>query len=128
MRKLPPFAPAKIQKEIVAALKDRRRWFMDATDGSSRSYLDLWGISEKFLVEELVADLKRCRLYVKPAQPGTPGGGQRYQYVLPFPEEEGLPALHVHVTLSSKGEPPRVKIYVHPHNIPGPPLPCVPLS
>ena len=127
MRKHPPFAPEPIQKKIVAALKDRDRWFIAASDTTTRSYLDLWTLSGELLVEELVADLERFRLSLKPAQPGSPGGTQKYQYVLPFPEEEGLPALHIHVTLSPKGEPPVVKLSVHPHNIPGKPLPCVPL-
>jgi hypothetical protein len=128
MRKPPPFAPDSIQKKIVAALKDRDRWFIAAADTTTRSYLDLWTLSEELLVEELVTDLERYRLYQKPAQPGSPGGPQKYQYVLPFPEEEGLPALHIHVTLSPRGEPPTVKLSVHPHNIPGKPLPCVPLN
>lgn len=128
MRKSPPFAPEPIQQKIVAALKDRDRWFIATTDSLTRSYLDLWSLSEECLVEELVADLERYRLYQKPAQPGSPGGPQKYQYVLPFPEEEGLPALHIHVTLSPRGEPPSVKLSAHPHNIPGKPLPCVPLN
>jgi hypothetical protein len=126
MHKPPSFAPDSIQKKVVAAQKDRDRWFI-ATEPSSRSYLDRWSISEELFVEELIADLECFRLYLKPAQPGSPGGMQKYQYVLPFPEEEGLPALHIHVTLSPKGEPTTVKLSVHPHNIPGKPLPCVPL-
>lgn len=63
MRKPPPFAPEPIQKKIVAALKDRDCWFIAAADTTTRSYLDLWTLSEELLVEELVTDLERYRLY-----------------------------------------------------------------
>lgn len=55
---------------------------------------------------------KDDRLFLKPRI--HPGQAQRYQCVLAYPECGPCPALDVHVTLSPRGEPPRVKVAVHP--------------
>lgn len=95
---------------------------MDANDNLSRNYLEKWGITADGLFADLAADLKKFQLYIKPNT--TP---QRYQYVLPYPEEEDRPALLIHITLSPRGEPPRVKVSVHPHNTGHAPLRRVPI-
>jgi hypothetical protein len=123
MKPLPRFATSSVREKITAALRDRRRRFLDANDNTSRNYLEKWGITADGLFAELAADLKKFQLYLKPNT--TP---QRYQYVLPYPEEDGLPALLIHITLSAKGDPPRVKVSVHPHNTGHAPLPRVPIS
>jgi hypothetical protein len=119
----PRFAASTVREKITAALRDRRRRFIGHDDHTSRNYLDKWGISADGLFADLAADLKKFQLYLKPNT--TP---QRYQYVLPYPEEDGLPALLIHITLSAKGEPPRVKVAVHPHNTGHAPLPRVPIA
>lgn len=121
---LPPrFASQTAREKITAALRDRNCRFMDANDSTSRNYLEKWGITADTLFADLANDLKKHQLYLKPNT--TP---QRYQYVLPYPEEDGLPALLIHITLSAKGDPPRVKVAVHPHNTGYAPLPRVPIS
>lgn len=118
----PRFASRVVREQITAALGDRNRRFLDANT-QSRNYLDRWGITSDGLFEDIATDLKEYQLYLKPnTKP------QRYQYVLPYPEEDGLPALLVHITLSLKGEPPRVKVAVHPHNTGHAPLPRVAIS
>lgn len=127
MHKPPPFAPDDIQKEIVAALKDKKRWFLDNNDSTSRGYMDRWGITAKGLSEDLSLDLETYHLYLKPPQAGSPPSPQRYQYVLPYPEDGDYPELLVHITLSPRGQPPRVMLSVHPHNTGHAPLRRVPL-
>lgn len=118
----PRFAARAVREKIAAALRDRNRRFLDANDRTSRNYLDKWGITADGLFAELAADLKKYQLYLKPNT--TP---PRYQYVLPQPGADGLCALLIHITLSPKGEPPRVKVAVHPHNTGHAPLPRVPI-
>ena len=119
----PRIAASTVREKITAALRDRKRRFMDANDSMSRNYLEKWGITADGLFADLAADLTKFQLYLKPNT--TP---QRYQYVLPSPGEDGLPAALIHITLSAKGEPPRVKVAVHPHNTGHAPLPRVPIS
>lgn len=106
-------APAVVRERIADALRDPTRCSLDA-NSSSRSYLDKWDLRAEGLFADL-ADAMGCdNLYLKPKtndhQP------QRYQCVLAYPAESGLPAVDVHVTLSPKGEPVRVKVAVHPSN------------
>lgn len=119
----PRFAASTVREKIAAALRDRKRRFLDANDSTSRNYLERCGITADGLFADLAADLKKFQLYLKPNT-----APQRYQYVLPYPEEDGLPALLIHITLSAKGEPPRVKVAVHPHNTGHAPLPRVPIA
>lgn len=119
----PRFAASAVREKIAAALRDRKRRFLDANDSTSRNYLDKWGITADGLFADLAADLKKFQLYLKPNT--TP---QRYQYVLPYPEEDGMPELLIHITLSTKGEPPTVKVTIHPHNTGHAPLRRVPLT
>jgi hypothetical protein len=108
----PQEAPAAIRKQIVEAFRDPARWFLD-WKSSSRNFLDLWDLSADGFVADLADGLEReGLLFLKPiTKPGQP---QRYQCVLAYPEDEPYPALDIHVTLSPRGEPPKVKIAVHP--------------
>jgi hypothetical protein len=50
---------------------------------------------------------------------------QKYQFVMRYDEDELL----IHITLTPAGsDPPRIKISVHRHNIPGSPLPLIPIN
>jgi hypothetical protein len=119
----PRFASSTVREKIVAALKDRRSRFIGQDDHTSRNYLDKWRITADGLFAELATDLSQHQLYLKPNT--TP---QRYQYVLPHPGGETTGALLIHITLTPKGDPPRVKVSVHPHNTGHAPLKRVPLA
>lgn len=108
---MPQEAPEKIRKQIIDALRAPSGWVLDQKS-SSRNYLDLWGLPAKGFVADLADGLERegC-LFFKPIT--EPSQLQRYQCVLAYPEDDPYPALEIHVTLSPKGEPPRVKIAVH---------------
>lgn len=107
----PKKASADIRKKIQEALRDEARRFLDI-NSSSYQYLTLWDLSEEGFYTELADGLTQDRLFLKPKS--KPNAPQRYQCVLDFPEFEELPAILVHVTLSPQGDPPRVKVAVHP--------------
>lgn len=104
-------APAAVRERIADALRDPARCFLDE-HSHSRRFLDKWDLRADWLFADLADALECDDLYLKPKndehQP------QRYQCVLAYPAESGLPAVDVHVTLSPKGEPVRVKVAVHP--------------
>ncbi len=126
MDSIPPLDPAAVRLSIIDALKDPQRRFLSRDDHTSRNYLDLWGIKAHTFFEDLANDLMLYELYLKPAS--STGIPQKYQYILTYPEEHGYPEVIVHVTLSPRGEPVRVKIAVHPHNTGYTPLPRIPIN
>jgi hypothetical protein len=112
MSEMPKEAPESVRFQVIGALRDSTRWFLDQ-NSSSRNYLDQWNLRATTFVADLADGLERGgRLFLKPMQ--QPGQAQRYQCVLAYPEEESYPPIDIHVTLSPRGEPPRVKIAVHP--------------
>lgn len=112
MSNQPQEAPVDIRKQIVDALRDPSRWFLDRKS-SSRNFLDHWDLPAEGFAADLADGLERQGLlFLKPIN--QPGQSQRYQCVLSYPEDELHVALDIHVTLSPRGEPPRVKIAVHP--------------
>ena len=121
---IPPLASTFIRLAIVDALKDRNRRFLARDDHTSRNYLDLWGIKVDAFFDDLSSDLEHYELYLKPST--SPGTLQKYQYIISYPEEHEYPEIIVHVTLSSRGAPLRVKVAVHPHNTGYSPLPRIP--
>jgi hypothetical protein len=107
MSSLPRKAPADVRKQIADALRDPKRRFLDR-NSSSRNYLDLWDLPAAGLFADLAEGLEEDLLFLKPkTKPSQP---QRYQCVLAYAECELL----IHVTLSPKGDPLRVKVAVHP--------------
>ncbi|MEX2579681.1 MAG: hypothetical protein WD342_11540 [Verrucomicrobiales bacterium] len=108
----PRKAPPTIRELLVDALKSPSRRVLDG-NSQSRSFLDLWDLRAETLFADLADGLENHDLlYIKPKN--SEHDPQRYQCVLAYPEEDGLPALDIHVTLSPRGEPPRVKVAVHP--------------
>ncbi len=104
-------APVSIRRQIVEALRDPGRRFLDPKS-SSRNYLDYWDLKAAGFYADLADGLEASEnLFLKPKN--HPNDPQRYQCVLAYPENDPYPALDIHVTLSSKGQPPRVMIAVH---------------
>ncbi|MDQ8202163.1 hypothetical protein [Pelagicoccus sp. SDUM812003] len=102
-----------IRLQIIDALKDPRRRFLDL-NSSSRRFLDLWGITADGFFADLASGLSVDRLFLKPKT--FPNQAQRYQCVLCYPEEADSPKLDVHVTLSPRGAPLTVKVAIHESN------------
>jgi hypothetical protein len=111
MASIPPKAPKAIRESIVEALQDPSRCFLDLNT-PSRRYLTLWGLREAGLYQDLAEGLCDDLLFIKPKT--FPDQSQRYQCVLLYPEDSEFKSVDVHVTLAPKGDPPRIKIAVHP--------------
>lgn len=113
MSQPPRKASKTVREAVIDALKDRQRRFIDER-GSSRSWLDRWGIKADGLYADLIDGLECSdHLYLKPLD--DPRAIQSYQCILTYPENgDDYPAIVVHVTLAPKGEPPRVRVAVHP--------------
>ena len=110
MSSLPRKAPATIRRQIVEALRDPGRRFLDQ-NSSSRNRLERWDLKAVGFFADLADGLASDLLFQKPKN--HPNDPQRYQCVLAYPEDDSYPALDIHVTLSPKGQPPRVMIAVH---------------
>lgn len=124
MSPLPAKASDAIRESIIEALGCPRRRFLDR-NGSSGNWLVKWGLTEQTIYTELIAALKVSdRLFFKKREPGKP---QAYQCILDWPEDgDDFPAIDIHVTLAPKGEPPRVRVALHPSDTAQtlPKLPC----
>jgi hypothetical protein len=108
----PRKAPTEIRLIILDALQDPARRFLDHNT-PSRRYLDLWQITEKGFFAALSEDLRTFEIFLKPKDKSS--DLQKYQTRLiyeadppDYPDE-----LAIHVTLSQKGDPPRVKVALH---------------
>lgn len=117
MSALPKKASTAIRQQIVDALRDPLRRFFDQ-NSSSRNLLEAWDLKADGFFADLADGLSADRLFLKPKtflnQP------QRYQCVLCYSEDLDYPKLDIHVTLSPKGEPTRVKIAIHESYTPKP--------
>ena len=111
MASIPPKANEAIRESIVEALQDPERRFLDLNT-PSRRYLVHWGLRESGLYQDLAEGLRDDLLFLKPKT--FPNQFQRYQCVLLYPEDGDFKAVDVHVTLAPRGDPPAVKIGVHP--------------
>jgi len=102
---------------IVECLRDPRRRFIHRDNFRFLHSIDL---RDDELIRNLVEDLENYELFYKPnTHP------QKYQFVMGYDEGELL----IHITLSpDASDPPRVKIAVHRHSIPSPPLPLIPIK
>jgi hypothetical protein len=110
MSQLPRKAPASIREAIADALRDPKRRFLDG-NSSSRNHLSRWDLPADGFFADLADGLENDQLYLKPKTKASQP--QKYQCVLSYPEELEYPELDIHVTLSPKGDPPRVKVAVH---------------
>lgn len=122
MRKSAPprTAPAEIREAIIDCLRSPNRRFLG--ENPTRAWLDIWGIADVGLYEELAVALESYELFFKPHT-----NPSKYQFVLRSADLDDKDLL-IHITLSPRGKPPRVKINVHPHDIPHPPLPLLPIK
>lgn len=98
---------------IREALSDPARRFLDAK-GSSRNWLNHWNLTAEGLFHDLIDGLAHSEnLFLKPKEQTSQY--QAYQCVLDYPADGAeLPAVDVHVTLAPKGDPPTVRVAVHP--------------
>jgi len=123
MSSLPAKAPKVVRQAIVGALGDSSRRFLDRA-GSSGNWLIKWGLTEQRIYQELIAGLTHSDLlFAEEQQPGKP---LVYQCLLDWPEVgDAFPAIVIHVTLAPRGEPPRVRVALHPSHTARhlPPLP-----
>jgi len=117
MSELPRKPDEALRQQVISALRDSGRRFLDH-NGSSRGYLDKWGLSAEGLYEDLANALDSSdRLFQKPKT--FPNQNQRYQCVLTYPEDlPEYPEIETHVTIAPSGKDReiRVKISVHPSN------------
>lgn len=109
---LPRKASAPIRQAIIDALKDRSRRFLD-NNGPTRNLLIAWEISADGLYQDLIEGLESSdRLFLKPKDHNYI---QAYQCIINYSKcGEDDAQVVVHVTLAPKGEPPRVRVAVHP--------------
>jgi hypothetical protein len=108
----PRQAPTEIRLLILDALQDPARRFLDRNT-HSRSYLDLWEITEKGFFADLSDDLRIHEIFLKPKD--KPADPQKYQTRLIYEADppDHPQELIIHVTLSQKGTPPKVKVALH---------------
>jgi hypothetical protein len=109
----PRKAPPETRLLILDALMDPKRRFLDNI-GPTRRWLDHWNLSEAGFFHELCEDLRIHEIFLKPKN--KPSDPQKYHTRLiyeadppDYPQE-----LNIHITLSPKGDPPRVKVAIHP--------------
>lgn len=110
-------SPESVRLLILECLRDRGRRFFDRNTPSI-SYLNQWGIRQSAFYEALIEDLEHYELFIKPKQ--QPADPQRYHFVMRWDSEA---TILIHITLSPKGDPPRVMLAIHPHNTGYAPLP-----
>ena len=108
----PRKAPTEIRLLILDALQDPARRFFDQNT-PSRRHLDLWEITEKGFFAALSVDLQNYELFLKPKD--RPADPQKYQTRLIYEADppDYPDDLIIHVTLSQKGDPPKVKVALH---------------
>lgn len=111
-------APDEIRREIARCLRERR--YRVRSDG--QRYLDLHGLSAEAVVDDLVDGMERFEIFRMPQR--SPGDRVKYDYVMRYDD----PSLLIHVKMTPiEGASPFVFLGFHSHNIPGPPLPQIPI-
>ena len=116
----PRVANPKIRELILDCLRDNTRHGFQA---DSIRFLNLIDFRATDLVRDLIDDLEQFELFHKPSTDSKKP--QKYQFVMRYDEGELL----IHVTLTPQDiHPPRVILTIHRHNIPGPPLPLIPIK
>jgi hypothetical protein len=104
-------ASATVRRQIVEALRDPARRFLDRNTASAK-WIDLWNLTAEGFFLDLADGLASDRLFLKPKT--FPGQNQRYQCLLRYPADCGFRELDIHITLAPAGEPPLVKVAAHP--------------
>ena len=112
-------APASIREQIAQSLKAGR--YRVYPDG--QRYLDYHGLNTRSVVADLAQEIERFEIFELPIQ--GPGAKRKYDYVIRYDD----PDLLVYAKMTPVGEPPpMVFLTFHNHNIPGPPLPRIPIE
>lgn len=112
-------ASASIREQIAQSLQAGR--YRVYADG--QRYLDYHGLNTKTVVADLAQEIERFEIFELPIQ--EPGARRKYDYVIRYDD----PVLLVYAKMTPVGEPPpMVFLTFHSHNIPGPPLPKIPID
>jgi hypothetical protein len=123
----PKFAPQAIREQIIECLRFPWKRSFKRDDHRSRQYLDLWGLKENALCEDLCLHLEKYELYILPK--GQISERQKYQLVMPYLLEETQITISIHVKMTPCDERvSQIQLSVHDHNTGYAPLPLVPLS
>lgn len=86
-------------------------------------FLDLHELNAEAVVEDLAAEIDQFEIFVLPKQ--QPAARQKYDYVIRYDD----PKLLVYAKMTSPdSDPPVVFLSFHRHNIPGVPLPQIPVQ
>jgi len=109
----PRKASAEIRLLILDALKDPYRRFLDQNT-PSRRYLNHWDITEEGFFSTLTDDIENYEIFLKPKN--KPSDIQKYQTRLIYEAEppDYPETLNIYIALSHRGDPPRVKVALHP--------------
>jgi len=111
-------APDEVRREIADCLRKRR--YRVRPEG--QRYLDLHELFAEAVVADLADEIERFEIFRMPQQ--SPGDRIKYDYVIRYDD----PELLVHVKMTPiEGQAPFVYLGFHSHNIPGPPLPQIPI-
>ncbi len=111
-------APSKIRRDIAQCLRQRR--YRIRPEG--QRYLDLHGLFAEVVVDDLADEIERFEIFRM--SPQSPGDRVKFDYVIRYDD----PKLLIHVKMTPiEGALPVVFLGFHSHNIPGPPLPRIPI-
>jgi hypothetical protein len=120
----PKFAPQAIREQIIECLRFPWKRSFKRDDHRSRQYLDLWGLKENALCEELCAHLQQYELYVLPK--GQASERQKYQFVMPYLPEDSSITVLIHIKMTPRDQRvSAIQLSVHDHNTGYAPLPLV---
>ena len=123
----PKFASQAVREQIIECLRFSWKRSFKRDDHRSRHYLDLWGLKESALCEELCAHLQKYELYYLPK--GQSYERQKYQFVMPYLSGEPETSVLIHIKMTPRDERiSAVQLSVHDHNTGHAPLPLIPLT
>ncbi len=112
-------APPGIRLIILTCLRDENYFIYP--DG--QRHLNNVGIRASYIIEDLIAELEEYELFKFPASPYSTK--EKFDYVIPYDDSPFL----VYVKMTPEDtDPPFLYLTFHSHNIPGKPLPRIPLD
>ncbi|MDF1814045.1 MAG: hypothetical protein P1V20_17710 [Verrucomicrobiales bacterium] len=112
-------APAEVRLQIISCLQGEM--FRIYPDG--QRFIDNEGFTANGIIEDLIEEIEQFEIFVLPPQ--SPNGKTKYDYVIRYFE----PDLLVYVKMfPTDSDPPMVWLTFHKHNIPGGPLPLIPIE